>query len=70
MTATTEVAAAPRWMDVRQAAAYANVGIRSIYAAVRKSELKAAIANERGDMRILREWIDEWLIRRAERGSC
>ena len=56
------------WLTVSEAAARAKAGKRSIYAAVRTGELRAAPINERGDLRIADAWLDAWLEQRADRG--
>jgi hypothetical protein len=60
------------WFSVPGAAQWLSdehhtVGPRTIYAAIRDGKLKAAPINERGDLRIHRSWLLDWLERRAER---
>jgi excisionase family DNA binding protein len=55
------------WLTVAEAATRAKAGKRSIYAAVKAGELRAAPINERGDLRIADAWIDAWLERLASR---
>lgn len=50
------------WLTVDEAAAYARCrGRKALYRAVNKGKLRAAKANDRGDLRFKVEWIDEWL---------
>ena len=53
--------AASRWWTARRAAAYIDAGPKEIYKAVRTGKLKAVRLNRRGDIRTLREWVDEWM---------
>jgi excisionase family DNA binding protein len=54
------------WLTVREAAARAKCGVKTIYREVRAGRLKAARVGGRRDLRLLTEWIDEWLIRTSE----
>lgn len=51
---------APAWLTVAEVAAEVQVGRRSVYNAVRAGRLKATAVNERGDLRIHRNWIAAW----------
>jgi Helix-turn-helix domain len=50
------------WLDVREAAARAKCGTRSIYSAVQTGKLQAAKLGGRKELRFLTEWIDAWLL--------
>ncbi len=50
------------WLDVREAAARAKCGTRSIYNAVQTGTLQAAKLGGRRELRFLAEWIDAWLL--------
>ena len=51
----------PVWLDVRQAAARAQVGPKPIYRAVKTGALRAARIGGRGELRFRAEWIDAWI---------
>ena len=62
------------WLDVREAAARAKCGTRSIYSAVQSGKLQAAKLGGRKELRFLTEWIDAWqfaavYIERASKAS-
>lgn len=64
-TATRFLAdAEPRtpWITVDQAAKRARCGIKLIYREVRAGRLKAVRVGGRRELRLLREWIDQWLV--------
>ena len=50
-----------RWWSVKRAADHVGAGPKEIYKAVRAGKLKAVRLNARGDIRTLREWVDEWM---------
>lgn len=50
-----------RWWSVKRAADHVGAGPKEIYKAVRAGTLKAVRLNGRGDIRTLREWVDEWM---------
>jgi excisionase family DNA binding protein len=51
------------WLTVKQAAARAQVGPKTIYRAVhsRQAPLRAATVGGRRDLRFLAAWVDQWL---------
>jgi len=56
------------WLTAREAAAYARVSVRTIYAACRGTgphRLRHARLAGRRDVRVLRSWIDDWLFASA-----
>ena len=53
------------WLTVLEAADILNIGKRSVFRAIKRKELRAARINERGDLRIARAWLIDWLERRA-----
>jgi len=55
----------PDWLTVPRAAEAVQTGTRTIYKAIRKGHLRASAVNDRGDLRIHRDWIRDWLDRRA-----
>jgi excisionase family DNA binding protein len=54
--------AATPWLTVREAAARAKCGERSIYNGVHSGKLRAARLGGRRELRFLPEWVDAWLI--------
>lgn len=54
------------WLTVAQAAQVAQCGTKLIYREARAGRLKAAHLGFRRDIRIHREWVDDWLRRCAE----
>ena len=51
-----------RWLTVRDAADRARCGPKTIYRAVRSSQLRAARIGGRRELRFLASWIDAWLL--------
>lgn len=60
-----QVAVTP-WKTVKQAAARAQTGPKTIYREIRSARLRAAVIGNRRDYRIHESWIDEWLERSAK----
>jgi excisionase family DNA binding protein len=57
---TSESTATP-WLNVRQAAKRAQVGVKLIYREVGARRLRAAKVGGRSALRFRAEWIDAWL---------
>ncbi len=53
-------------MTVHQAAAYIQAGPKIIYRAIAARQLKAARIGARRDIRVRREWLDEYVERCVE----
>ena len=54
------------WFTVQQIGRYElHCGTRSIYHAIARGELRASEINERGDLRVHRSWLLQWLEGRA-----
>ena len=53
------------WLKVAESAKVANCGPRLIYREVKAGRLRAARLGLRRDLRIHRDWIDQWLERCA-----
>jgi excisionase family DNA binding protein len=68
-TAAPTENSATTWLTVADAANRIKASRASIYRAIRNGELKAAVVNSRGDMRIHDSWIDQWLLARLRTGS-
>ena len=56
-----EMLASP-WLTVDEAAQRARCGPKTIYREVRTGRLRAARIGGRRELRLLPEWIDEWLV--------
>ena len=54
------------WLTVSEAADRARCGVKTIYREVQAGRLRAARIGGRRELRLKREWVDEWLIRAAE----
>lgn len=50
------------WLTVREGAGRARVGVKVIYREVAAGRLRAARIGGRRDLRILADWIDQWLM--------
>lgn len=53
------------WLTVEEAADRARCGVKTIYREVRSGRLRAARLGGRRELRVLPEWIDDWLLRQA-----
>jgi excisionase family DNA binding protein len=53
------------WLTVREGAAYARCGVKVIYRAVESGRLRAVKLGGRRELRLTREWIDQWLLASA-----
>lgn len=60
-TSTSPTVQSP-WLTVAEAADRARCGPKLIYREVKAGRLKAAKVGGRRELRMLREWIDQWLI--------
>jgi hypothetical protein len=49
------------WKTAAESAAIARCGVKLIYRAVKRGELKAARISARADLRIHTDWISTWL---------
>jgi excisionase family DNA binding protein len=63
----TNCPASSPWLTVSEAAERARCGVKTIYREVRAGRLKAARIGGRRELRILPEWIDDWLLQSATR---
>lgn len=50
------------WLTVEEAAQRARCGVKTIYREVRAGRLRAARIGGRRELRLLPQWIDEWLV--------
>ena len=50
-----------RWLTPAQCARETQIGVETIYKAVRAKRLRAARIGGRREIRILRTWLQEWL---------
>jgi excisionase family DNA binding protein len=51
-----------RWLTVAEAADHARCGTKLIYREVKAGRLRAAKVGGRRELRLLPEWIDQWLL--------
>jgi excisionase family DNA binding protein len=65
---TETIPRATEWLDVGEAASEIRAGKRTIRAAIQRGELQACAINGRGDIRISRVWLHEWMTKRLCRG--
>ena len=56
------------WLDVNAAAEEIHSGPKTIRTAIQRGELKACAINGRGDLRIHRDWLRDWMTLRTVRG--
>lgn len=49
------------WLTVKEAANRARVGIKTIYREAKKGRLRASKVGGRRELRLKKEWIDQWL---------
>jgi excisionase family DNA binding protein len=68
MQADVAPMAQSEWLDVASAAREIAAGTRTIVTAIQRGELRACAINGRGDRRIHRSWLMEWMNTRARRG--
>ena len=54
------------WLTVTEACTVAKCGPKLLYREVKAGRLRAARIGDRRDIRIHREWIDQWLAASAE----
>jgi excisionase family DNA binding protein len=50
------------WLTVEDAAQRARCGVKTIYREVHAKRLRAARIGGRRELRLLPEWIDQWLV--------
>lgn len=55
-------AAPSLWLTVGEAADRARCGVKTIYREVRARRLRAARIGGRRELRLLPEWVDQWLL--------
>jgi excisionase family DNA binding protein len=61
-TSESPTSSASPWLTVNEAAERARCGVKLIYREVEAKRLKAARLGGRRELRILPEWIDQWLL--------
>ncbi len=59
------------WLNLEEAAQYARVEVLTIQRRVREGVLRHTRLNDKpnGELRFLKEWIDNWLASRATGGT-
>lgn len=50
------------WLTVKEAAARAKCGVRLIYHAMHRGQLRASRLGVRKEYRILESWVDAWIV--------
>jgi excisionase family DNA binding protein len=68
-TSETTMGQSTPWRTVREAASRALCGEKTIYAEVKAGRLRAARIGGRRDIRILDEWLDDWLVELMRTGG-
>lgn len=63
----TDVAVVPKWMTIDEACGYMRVGRKTIYAAVKRGTLRAAVVDGRRSLRFCAAWCDQFLEASAPR---
>jgi excisionase family DNA binding protein len=63
--APTTAAASP-WLTIKESCPVAKCGAKTLYREIRAGRLRAARIGHRRDIRIHRDWIDQWLQASAE----
>lgn len=58
----TDPQAASPWLTIKESCPVAKCGPRLLYREIKAGRLRAARIGSRRDIRIHREWIDQWLI--------
>jgi excisionase family DNA binding protein len=53
------------WLTVDEAAERAMCGVKTVYREVRAHRLRAARVGGRRELRLLPEWVDQWLLSSA-----
>jgi excisionase family DNA binding protein len=61
-TDTAPPAGNSRWLTIREGATWARVGVRQLYEAVHRGDLRAVRVGGRGELRFRQEWLDQWLL--------
>ena len=54
------------WLTAAEAALRARCGVKLIYREVKRGRLRAARVGGRRDLRVLADWVDEWLSATAD----
>ena len=54
------------WLTAAEAAQRARCGVKLIYREVKRGRLRAARVGGRRDLRVLADWVDDWLRATAE----
>ena len=61
-TSVSPVSSVTPWLTVKEAAERARCGVKLMYREVEAKRLKAARVGGRRELRILPEWVDQWLL--------
>ena len=49
------------WLGVQQSAEYLRIGVKGVYRAIRAGQLRAARLGGRQEIRVRKEWLDEYV---------
>lgn len=68
---TSDTTVVSPWLTVEEARREVKVGVKLLYRAIKRGELRAArLGGRHGALRIHREWVREWLERCATPVEC
>ncbi len=54
------------WLTIKEARLIAKCGVKLLYREIAAGRLRAARIGNRRDLRVHRDWLDQWLVRSSE----